>query len=70
VDDDETKLGRASKRSAMKRLVGMVEVGRNRSRAAGAAKERGGSLLCSGGARRVPRLGLPVQGVGKRVETT
>lgn len=38
-DEGDTKLGRASKRSAIKRLVGMVKVGRNQE---GGRRREGG----------------------------
>lgn len=70
-DDDETKLGRASKRLVMKRLEGMVEVGRKSGLCCG-----GGEGSLSG--RGTSGVGLGRQGgswgfgclcgVGKRVE--
>lgn len=65
-EEGETKLGSASKRSAMKRLVGMVEVGRKKGRR-GAAKERGRCLLCRREGRQEASCG--VLACLKRLET-
>ncbi len=59
-EDDEVKLGSAPRRSAMKRLVGMVEMGRKREVAPG---RRRGSGLAVGQERRGPgAFDLPAQG--------
>lgn len=60
-EDDEVKLGSAPRRSAMKRLVGMVEMGRKREVAPG--RRRGSGLAVGREETRGPgAFDLPVQG--------